>query len=224
MDAETQRRAFEPFFTTKAQGAGTGMGLAAVYGTVHSHGGAVSVDSAPGHGTRVIISLPLADEAAAVIGDRGEQRIEGGSGRILVVDDEDIVRQMTTRMLHLLGYDVVGCESGRKAVQLFQEHWRELDLVLLDLVLPEMDGKAVFEAMRRIDPAARIVLFSGYSADGDARVMLERGAKGFLQKPFNATELSEVVSSVLTPSSMSQSRKDLDAVPVSGTVRVRANS
>ena len=224
MDAETQQRVFEPFFTTKAQGAGTGMGLAAVYGTIHSHGGTVSVDSAPSHGTRLSISLPLADEAAAATADRGKQRIEGGSGRVLVVDDEETVRRMTERMLRLLGYDVVACESGREAVQLFQEQWRELDLVLLDLVLPEMDGKAVFEAMRRIDPAARIVLFSGYSADGDAQVMLERGAQGFLQKPFNATELSEIVSAALPPSRKSEAREDLKTVPVSGTVRVRANS
>ncbi len=222
MNEEAKHRAFEPFFTTKAPGEGTGMGLAAVYGTIRSHGGTVRVKSAPDHGTTLIVSLPLAAETAAAIGGRGPQPIERGTGRILVVDDEETVRQMTARMLRMLGYDAVTCESGPKALELFQKQWRELDLVLLDLVLPELDGRAVFEAMRQIDPAARIVLFSGYSATGDARAMLERGALGFLQKPFNAMQLSETVGAALTSSPESPTRKDEATVPAPPAVRVRA--
>ena len=218
MNAETQQRAFEPFFTTKAHGKGTGMGLAAVYGTVRSHAGTVQMQSTPGRGTTLVISLPLA-EAASVPAERGRPQVVGGAGRILVVDDEEAVRDMTTHMLSRLGYDVVACASASQAVQLFQERWRELDLVLLDLVLPEMNGRAVFEAMRRIDPTARIVLFSGYSADGDARVMLENGALGFLQKPFSATQLSEIVGGALATPTQPLAQQDSGLVPAHRVAR-----
>jgi PAS domain S-box-containing protein len=198
MDAETRQRAFEPFFTTKERGHGTGMGLAAVYGTVRSHGGSIEVRSAPGQGTTFTIALPLLHGADGVRGNDGEQRAVTGSGRVLVVDDEAVVRTMTARMLERLGYEVLLSEHSSEAMKIYEKQWREIDLVLLDMMLPGISGRATFDGLRRVNPRARVLLFSGYSADGEADALVRSGAVGFLQKPFSFAGLSESIAAAMT--------------------------
>jgi len=196
MDAETQKHIFEPFFTTKEPGRGTGMGLAAVYGTVQSHGGSIEVESAPGQGTTFTIRMPLIERTHATAQARGDPLVRG-HGRLLVIDDEPLVRQMTCSALELLGYSVTSCASADEALALFERCSRDVDLVLLDMVLPGVRGTELFSALRGIDPNARILCMSGYSAQGDAASLVELGAAGFLHKPFRLAELSDKVARIV---------------------------
>jgi two-component system cell cycle sensor histidine kinase/response regulator CckA len=196
MDAETQKRVFEPFFTTKEPGRGTGMGLAAVHGTVRSHGGAIEVESLPGHGTTFTIRLPLALGQRAAPAPLAAATIRG-SGHVLVVDDEPMVRAMTHDALAALGYRVTGCACAGEAIQIFQQSWRDIDLVVLDLMLPDLPGRRLFDALRAVHESARILLVSGHSAEGEAGYLMQRGAAGFLQKPFSVSALSTEVARIL---------------------------
>jgi PAS domain S-box-containing protein len=198
MTDETRARIFEPFFTTKAQGRGTGMGLAAVYGTVKSHGGAVTVESQPGCGSTFVLHLPLSapGTAAEEAQEARDMPIDGGA-RILLVDDEEIVRGVAARMLENLGYTVTVCGDGAEAVALYRERWSNIDLVILDVVMPVMDGEEAFVAMREINPEVVVLVSSGYSIDGKAESIIARGARGFIQKPFRKGELSKKVHEML---------------------------
>ncbi len=204
IDEGVRSRIFEPFFTTKDPGQGTGMGLAAVYGTVKAHHGAITVTSSPGNGSTFTLYFP-ASEATRTHGvsfDAGKQVVRG-SGRILLVDDEDVVREMTAEMLTSLGYEVHECATGLEAVWHYREHSAEIDLVVLDLVMPQMSGREAYAAIRQIDPQVKVLLASGYSVDGEAQGILLDGAKGFLQKPYRKAELSQKVAEALgvaTPS------------------------
>ena len=197
MEGEVRARIFEPFFTTKPPGRGTGMGLAAVYGTVESHRGAVSVESKPGKGTTFTLFLPLSTDD----GVESEQTAEmGGSdsrAAVLLVDDESMVREVTREMLSQLGYRVTVCSDGIDALRVFRERSETIDVVILDLIMPNMGGLDLFVAMREIDPDVRVILASGFSIAGDAQRILEQGAKAFLQKPYRADELAKTVAEVL---------------------------
>jgi PAS domain S-box-containing protein len=189
MDTETLRRAFEPFFTTKSVGRGTGMGLPAVQGTVQQHDGTIELESAPGQGTTVSIRLPLADtEGVAPSTNPGV--VVGGKGHVMLVEDEHTVREMMERALRLLGYKVTICLDGPEAIETYRGCVPAVDLVLLDMILPAMRGIEVFRALRKHNPQAKILIFSGYSADDDAREILSLGALGFIQKPVSLTDLS----------------------------------
>lgn len=196
MDTETQKHVFEPFFTTKEPGRGTGMGLAAVYGTMQSHGGSVELESAPGQGTTVTLRLPLS-ERRRPLSDAPREALVRGTGHILVVDDEPVVRRMTRRALEVLGYRVMSCGTARDALAMFERSWQTLDLVLLDMVLPDTSGPELFAALRRIDAGAKVLFMSGYSAHGSTASLVEQGAAGFVQKPFRLGELSEKVAELL---------------------------
>jgi PAS domain S-box-containing protein len=189
MDAETLRRAFEPFFTTKAVGRGTGMGLPAVQGTVQQHGGTIELESAPGQGTTVSIRLPLAEaEVSALATTPGV--VVGGRGHVLLVEDEHTVREMMERALRLLGYQVTTCLDGPEAIEAYRTSGLRVDLIVLDMILPAMRGIEVFRALRAHNPQAKILIFSGYSADDDAQEILALGAIGFIQKPVTLIDLS----------------------------------
>ena len=198
MDEETRKHLFEPFFTTKPIGKGTGMGLASVYGTVKSHGGSIRVDSAKGLGTRVTICLPLADAARpdAIPAEPGTPR-SGRPLRILVVDDEEELRCMIPRMLAAGGHETVAVANGAEAVELYSKRWREIDLVILDMMMPGMSGSDTFHALKAVQPGVRVLLSSGYSIDGTAREILGEGAVGFLQKPFLVAELEGAIARVI---------------------------
>jgi CheY-like chemotaxis protein len=190
-------RLFEPFFTTKDPGRGTGLGLAAAFGTAQRHGGTVAVSSALGHGSTFRLYLPLrggtGDEESALQGDTFAPR----TGRVLVIEDERAVREMACEVLRAQGFTVASCADGREGVEYYQQHSSEIDLVLLDLVMPELDGAETFGWLRRLNPSARVLLTSGYSSDGDADALLARGAIGFLQKPFEGNALVQRVSEAL---------------------------
>ncbi len=201
MPKETMGRVFEPFFTTKPHGEGTGLGLSMVYGTMRNHGGAVTLESEVGQGTSVSILLPAAD---GILPSKSPQPFtatpvstEAGM-TILLVDDEPLVRSSGVRLLRKLGYDVLLAENGEDALQVYEANRERIALVILDLMMPVMDGREAFGELRRIDPDAPVLLASGYSIEEHAAELIEKGARGFLEKPFNADELSQGIASAMS--------------------------
>jgi PAS domain S-box-containing protein len=196
MDPATRERIFEPFFTTKGHELGSGLGLAAVYGIVEAHGGRIAVDTAPGQGTTFRIHFPAAGprpaakRAAAVPGAAA-----GGRGTLLLVDDEEMVAQVGRLMLERLGYTVFTARSGREALAIYER--QPVDLVVLDMLMPGMGGGETFDRLRALDPRARVLLASGFSLDGQARAIMARGCRGFIQKPFDLETLAAKVSAAL---------------------------
>jgi nitrogen-specific signal transduction histidine kinase/CheY-like chemotaxis protein len=193
MDEETRSKIFEPFFTTKEQGKGTGMGLAAVFGTVVNHRGAIEVESEIGRGTTMTVYLPLSREEPreAEAGGRvaAQAATESAGAGILVVDDEEVVRECTARMLRRKGYRVATCKDGAEAVDYYRKSWQHIDLVILDMNMPVMNGHDAFIAMRGINAGIRAMLATGYSLDDNAQKILDEGALSYLQKPFRIDEL-----------------------------------
>ena len=186
---------FEPFFTTKEQGKGTGLGLAAVYGTIKQHTGAITVYSELGAGTTFKILLPLADNDALV--DVSTQKPIHGEGTILIVDDEEVMRLTAKTILEDLGYSVFIAENGEEALALFKIHEKSIALVLLDMVMPVMNGKDCFLALREIAPGLPVILSSGFTRDEDYEEMKRSGLKGIVRKPYLSAPLSKAVSEAL---------------------------
>jgi PAS domain S-box-containing protein len=200
MDARTRARLFEPFFTTKEKGKGTGLGLASVYGTVSNHGGIIRVFSEVGKGSTFKIFLPVNNELPVRTHENSKPDSipVGGTGRILLVDDESMVLRVAKDMLEMLGYDVTECVSPEMAMELYRKSWREFDLVIIDMVMPGMGGKELFRELRKINPEIKSFLASGYSLDGEAQQILDDGVLGFIQKPFNFNDVSLKIAAVLT--------------------------
>jgi CheY-like chemotaxis protein len=196
---ENMERIFEPFFTTKGKGRGTGMGLAMIYGTVRNHGGFIRVDSAPGKGATFRVYLPLESDAV-----RDEEpppaapAPDSGTGRILVVDDEETVRDVARSMLEICGYEVVTVSNGLEAVDYYRDHGGRIDLVVIDMVMPEMNGRECFRALREMDPNIRAVLSTGYGADGEAKEIVQEGMAGLVLKPFSKGALAATVQEALS--------------------------
>lgn len=199
MDEETRARAFEPFFTTKEKGKGTGLGLASVYGTVMNHNGLVELQSEPGRGTTVVLYLPVADQPAASEPEATApaEPTEKRSGRILVVEDEGLVREMICDALASLGYSATSCTNGKEAVTHYRSHFRDIDCVLLDLTMPELNGADCFRAMKAINPEIKAVITSGYTMDEEINKLLQEGAFSFIQKPFTIHNLSDILNKAL---------------------------
>ena len=197
MPPEVQRRLFEPFFTTKAPGKGTGLGLAGVYGTVMNHGGSIQFTSEPGRGSTFTLCLPMAVGAEPERSSPRRENNHTGKGNLLIVDDEPSILEIARLFLEKHGYTVHACGSSRDALEFFREHHGEIDLVVLDMIMPDMDGHSTFSQMKLIDPDVRVLLSSGYSVDGDATDMMQQGACGFVQKPFRMAELTGKVSEAL---------------------------
>lgn len=197
MNKETQSRMFEPFFTTKPIGKGTGLGLAAVYGSVKKHNGAINVVSEPDKGTTITIFLPLSKNDKVQNKKSQRNRLIKGTGKVLFVDDEDAILEIGTTMLSDLGYKVITKSNGNDALKYYKRYWDSVDLVLLDIVMPNMSGKEVFNEMKQINPDIKCVLSSGYSIDGEADKILKKGALDFIQKPYCTEELSIVIHKAL---------------------------
>jgi PAS domain S-box-containing protein len=196
MDQATQRRIFDPFFTTKELGRGTGLGLASAYGVIKNHEGMITVESDSERGSTFVIWLPASDRPLPAENDAGDD-IMKGSGTILLVDDEGMILNVGRELLTLLGYAVIAVDNGGDALDIYREKYREIDLVVLDMIMPGMNGGRVFDELKEINPEVRAILSSGYSIDGEAQEILNRGCQGFIQKPFNAEELSRKLREVL---------------------------
>ncbi len=196
MDEKTRQRIFDPFFTTKEKSRGTGLGLASVYGIVKNHAGIVTVHSEIGQGSTFNIFLPMLDQA--VRPDEEERdRPAQGSGTVLLVDDEEMILEVGQAMLENLGYRVVSVRSGEAAVDRVKTMGRKIDLVILDMIMPGIDGGRTFDLIREAAPGLPVILSSGYSVNGQAESILRRGCSAFIQKPFTLAELSGKVRAVL---------------------------
>lgn len=188
-------RIFEPFYTTKALGKGTGLGLAVTYGTMQQHQGAISVTSTPNVGTTFTLLFPiiadLPDDPSPV------EDYYQGHGRILIVDDEESMRSLGEALLSELGYDISLAENGQIAVDLVTQNPHQFDLVLLDMIMPVMNGHDCFNALRAIRPDLPIILVSGFSKSEDLVAMKKHGLSAFIQKPYHSKDLSRLVANVL---------------------------
>jgi signal transduction histidine kinase/CheY-like chemotaxis protein len=204
MDEATRRRVFEPFFTTKPQGKGTGMGLATAYGIVKNHGGHVDVESRPGAGSTFKVYLPLRTAAAttttaepALVSAEDSSTRNIARGLILVVDDEEIVRQSARRLLEAMGYGVLVAADGVKATEVFEQHHDMIELVLLDMVMPNLGGAETFHKLRAIKPAIKVLLSSGHAEQASVRALIAAGAVGFLPKPYDSTAIGAAIKAAL---------------------------
>jgi two-component system cell cycle sensor histidine kinase/response regulator CckA len=196
IDAKTQKRIFEPFFSTKPRGRGTGLGLASAYGIIRNHNGAIHVTSTPGHGAAFTVLLP-AGKGEAESDITPVQEIPLGNETILLVDDEEMILSVATELLETLGYRVIAAKGGLAALSTYAEKAKEIDLVLLDLIMPDQSGKETFTQLKAMDPQVRVLLSSGYSLDGEAAAIMQQGCKGFIQKPFALEQLSNKIREVL---------------------------
>lgn len=193
MNREVQERIFEPFFTTKEKG--TGLGLSVVYGVVNSHGGFTTVQSEPGKGTQFSMFFPLVADREKFHRSLKQQKLQRGNEHILVVDDEEHVSELISRMLDHLGYKVNVVHSGQEALQVAKKRTR-IDAVILDMNMPTMSGKETFEKLKKIRPDVRVVVSTGYSNESLEPAMIENLIDGFLQKPYQMEELSKVLREV----------------------------
>ena len=196
MDKSTQQRVFEPFYTTKEMGRGTGLGLASAYGIIKNHGGFIEVESEPGEGATFHIYLPASEKRVAEEIETIEKVLKGDE-TILLVDDEQMIIEIGQEILNALGYRVLPAMSGHEALEIYQDNKNSVDMVILDMIMPNMSGGETFDRLKIIDPDVRVLLCSGYSLSGQATEILERGCDGFIQKPFKLRELSVKIREIL---------------------------
>ncbi len=196
MDDVTRSRIFDPFFTTKEKSRGVGLGLASAYGIIRNHGGMITVYSESGHGATFNIYLPLSSREAGQEVSAMTTLVKG-SETILLVDDEDIIVDVGRAMLEKLGYTVLVARNGLEAIETASRMKTEICLVILDLIMPGMDGGKTFDGLRRACPDMPVLLSSGYAMNGHADQIMRRGCNGFIQKPFTIAELSQKIAGIL---------------------------
>jgi PAS domain S-box-containing protein len=196
MDAATQQRIFDPFFTTKEKEMGTGLGMASAYGIINNHGGIIRVYSQLGDGTTFDIYLPATEKIVNTQQSKYKEPMRG-SEVLLLVDDEEMILEIGQEMLEKLGYKVVVAESGRKALEIYERNQVAIDMVILDMIMPDMSGNETYDRLKEINPAIKTLLSSGYSINGEAQAILNSGCHGFIQKPFNLTNLSQKIRKIL---------------------------
>ncbi len=196
MDSDVVARIFEPFFSTRKTGEGSGLGLASAYGIVRNHGGTIDVRSRPGKGSCFVIYLPASPAEPEEENPVATAPREDG-GTILLVDDEAMILDFGETLLTRAGYTVLRAGSGDEALTMFRQHGDRIDLVILDLIMPDLHGREVFDSIRAMNPKARILLSSGYSVESHAAEILEQGGDGFLQKPFTSAELLRTIRQVI---------------------------
>jgi len=199
MTEEVRGKLFQPFFTTKAEGCGTGLGLASVFGCVKLHNGAITIHSEPSKGTVVNLCLPLASDDVITSESReAETTFARGQGMILLVDDEEIVREITSDALGIMGYQVVECRDGATALEYYRKKHEEIDLVILDMVMPSMNGWDAFKEMKKINPEIKALLISGFARDELLEQARQEGLLGFVKKPIEVIALSQAVALALS--------------------------
>lgn len=196
---ENIKKIFEPFFTTKKQGKGTGLGLSAAYGTIAQHEGAINVYSEQGRGSVFRIYLPIVQERAE--DEKISNKIVKGTGNILLIDDEPAVRFTNRLLLEAAGYTVFLAENGFEGLQIFKEKKDEIDLVILDMIMPEMNGGECFEELLKFDPEAKIILCSGFPQNADVAKMKKNGLLDFIYKPCKSEVLTTVVAKAINKNS-----------------------
>ncbi|MBN2711785.1 MAG: cache domain-containing protein [Planctomycetes bacterium] len=195
---EDLHKIFEPFYTTKDVGQGTGLGLAAVYGTVKDHHGAIVVESELNHGTQFHIYLPVSKSSMVVQHPAPEPLTPmQGKGCILVVDDESVIRTATENSLTDMGYTVLLACDGVEALSIYEKKKDKIDLVILDMIMPKMNGPDCFRAIRKVNPDAKILIASGFAKDGDIANLKKEGLLGFIKKPYRRSLLSQLLSELL---------------------------
>jgi PAS domain S-box-containing protein len=197
IDKETQARIFEPFFTTKEMGRGTGLGLASVYGIIKNHGGYINVYSETGQGTTFTIYLPASAKAIQPEVKTVTPTVVTGNGIILLIDDEKMIIDVGQELLQELGYDVLTASSGQEAIEIYRQKSTQVDLVIMDLIMPGMSGGETYDRLKEINTHVKVLLSSGYSINGQAAKIMERGCDGFIQKPFNINQLSEKIQGII---------------------------
>ena len=170
--------------------------MASVYGIIKNHGGFINVYSEKGHGTTFNIYLP-ASEKEVIEEKKSTEDILRGSETVLFVDDEDMIIEIAEELFEQLGYKVLTARSGREAIETYEKNKERIDIVILDMVMPDMSGGETYDRMKDIDPKVKVLLFSGYSIDGQATEILNRGCNRFIQKPFKMKELSQKLREVL---------------------------
>ena len=198
MEEKTLERIFDPFFTTKEIGQGTGLGLASAYGIIKAHGGYIDVESEKGKGTSFKIYLPA---TKAVVRNQGavvrEEQLLMRHKTILLVDDEELVLEVSQEMLKAMDYDALTAKGGEEAMEVYKKCRDTIDLVLLDMVMPDMGGSKVYDRLKEMNPDVKVLLSSGYSINGEATEIMARGCNGFIQKPFNFKDLSQEIKKIL---------------------------
>jgi CheY-like chemotaxis protein len=196
MDERTRLRIFEPFFTTKEMGRGTGLGLASVYGIIKGHNGIITVESELGNGSTFSIYLPATDKLV-IKENKTSEELYLGKETILLVDDEEVITDVSREILETLGYSVLIAGSGKEAIEIYEKKKDQIDLVILDMIMPQMSGGETFDILKAMNSDIKVILSSGYSLKGQAAKIIERGCQAFLQKPFSIKDLSKKVRSVL---------------------------
>ena len=197
MDDKIKERIFEPFFTTRELGKGTGLGLASVYGIIKNHGGFIKVDSEKGKGTTFTIYLPATQKDVKKRKNDPNKILLEGSETILLVDDEKIILNVGREILENMGYRVVVADSGRRAIEVYKENRDQIDMIILDAIMPEMGGNETYEKLKAINPRVKVLLSSGYGINDQAVQILANACDGFIQKPFNMEDLSKSTRAVL---------------------------
>lgn len=198
MDKKTKAQIFDPFFTTKEMGSdkGTGLGLASAYGIITNHGGVINVQSKKGKGSTFNIYLP-ASKAKILTERKLPKAFLRGTETLLLVDDEKLIINVNKEILEALGYKVYLARSGKEAIETYKEKQDKIEMVILDMIMPEMDGGETYDILKKINPDIKVLLSSGYSIDGQATEILERGCNDFIQKPFKIEQLSQKIKDLL---------------------------
>ncbi len=198
MDQSTIEHIFDPFFTTKRMGAskGAGLGLASAYGIIKSHDGYIDVESKKGHGTTFRIYIPASEKKIAKAVGITEKLLKAIE-TVFLVDDEELILDVGSDLLEAMGYKVLTARDGIDAIKVYKKKYKEIDIVILDMVMPNMGGGEAYDRMKEINPDIKVLLASGYSIDGEATEILERGCNEFIQKPFNIKELSKKIREIL---------------------------
>jgi PAS domain S-box-containing protein len=197
IDKKDLPRIFEPFFTTKAMRRGTGLGLASAYGIIKSHGGHINVYSEKDRGATFNFYLPASRSKVTSEASPAPPALRRGRETVLLIDDEEMILDVGCGMLGELGYTVISARSGVQALDIYRQRHAEIDIVVMDMIMPGMSGGEIFDRLRQINPQAKVLLSSGYSINGQATQIMERGCDGFIQKPFNLQQFSVKLRQIL---------------------------